>query len=262
MGTDVWGVAMVRDEADVIEGVLRHMAAEVDHLLIADNGSTDGTRDILDRLATELPLTVIDDRDPAYYQSRKMTELADHAHSMGARWIVPFDADELWWGEGRVADVLAGAHRLATVVWGGLHDHVASADDLEDPDPFRALVWRKREAQSLPKVAIRWMAGCVIAQGNHGVAHPRGERGEWGLTICHFPYRSLAQFRSKASNGAAAYAATDLPEGMGEHWRSYGRLIDRYGPGVLDEIWLRYRYELAPSDAGLMREVPPYRRWE
>ena len=42
-----FGVSMVRDEADVIEGTLRHMADEVDELIVADNGSVDGTTDIL-----------------------------------------------------------------------------------------------------------------------------------------------------------------------------------------------------------------------
>lgn len=258
----VWGVAMVKDEADVIEGTVRHMAAEVDRLLVADNGSTDGTRDILDQLARTLPLTVVDDPEPAYYQSAKMTALADKAYAEGARWVVPFDADELWWAEHRVSDICRSAHPRSTVVYAALHDHIASADDVATPDPFRAMVWRRRDPQGLPKVAIRWIPGATIRQGNHGVEHPGGERGDWRLSICHFPYRSAEQMRRKAVAGAAAYAATDLPEGMGEHWRSYGRLVDRHGPGVMDDIWARYRFELSPSDAGLVHEVAPYRRWE
>lgn len=258
----VWGVSLVKDEADIIEGTIRHMAGEVDALLVMDNGSTDGTREILHQLATELPLTVVDDPSGTFGQSGKITELADKAHAQGARWIVPFDADELWWGESRIAEVLSNAHHRATAIQAALHDHVASADDLDDPDPLRAMVWRRRDAQKLGKVAVKWVPGCVIRDGNHSVYHPLGERGDWALSICHFPYRSLAQFRRKAAKGAVAYLGSDVPEGVGEHWRSYGRLIERHGADVLDEIWLRYRYELAPSDAGLMREVPPYRRWE
>lgn len=257
-----WGVSVVKDEADIIEGTIRHMAGEVDALLVMDNGSTDGTREILHELAVHLPLTVVDDPSGHFGQSAKMTELAEKAHAQGAQWVVPFDADELWWAESRVADVLATANHRATVVMAGLHDHVASADDLDDPDPLRAMVWRRRDAQKLGKVAIKWTPGCVIRDGNHSVDHPRGERGDWALSICHFPYRSLAQFQRKATKASVAYVGADVPEGVGEHWRSYGRLIDRHGVGVLEQIWTRYRFELAPSDAGLMREVPPYRRWE
>ncbi len=75
----VVGVSTVKDEADVVEWTLRHMADEVDSLVVADNGSRDGTREILAWLADELPLTVVDDPEVGYYQSRRITRLADEA---------------------------------------------------------------------------------------------------------------------------------------------------------------------------------------
>jgi hypothetical protein len=71
----VVGVSMVRDEADIIEATVRHMLANVDHVLVADNGSVDETRGILRALAAEHPgrLVVVDDDEPAYMQSDKMT---------------------------------------------------------------------------------------------------------------------------------------------------------------------------------------------
>ena len=42
--------------------MVRHTLGEVDHLLIADNLSTDGTREILAKLVDEgLPITLTDD---------------------------------------------------------------------------------------------------------------------------------------------------------------------------------------------------------
>ena len=56
----VWAVAMVRNEADVIETSLRHLVAQgVEHILVVDNMSEDGTPAVLSRLAAEL-LTDID----------------------------------------------------------------------------------------------------------------------------------------------------------------------------------------------------------
>lgn len=84
---------MVRNEQDVIETVIRHLLAEgVDHVLVADNLSTDQTRAILDRLSEILPVTVIDDPEPAYRQSEKVTALARRAGEQGGTWIIPFDA--------------------------------------------------------------------------------------------------------------------------------------------------------------------------
>lgn len=258
----VWAVSMVRDEADVIEGTIRHMAGEVDQMLVADNGSVDGTREILDRLTDDLPLTVVDDPDPAYYQSAKMTTLADKAHAAGAVWVVPFDADEIWHAPDRVRDVLGGRPAEETVCWAMLHNHLRTAVDPDDPDPIRSMVWRQRGDAPLAKVAVRWRPGCVIAQGNHDAQHPDGAVGVPALSICHFPARSAAQFARKGINGAAAYAAADLPADMGNHWRSYGQLVEQYGASVLEEIFRQHWWYLSPTDAGLFSEPAPYRRWE
>lgn len=257
-----FGVSMVRDEADVIEGTVRHMAEEVDELIVADNGSTDGTRDLLDKLADELPLTVLDDPEVGYFQSRKMSALAEMAGERGATWIVPFDADELWLAPYRVKDVLAKvAYSVASA---RLFNHFATAVDPEGDDPFRTIVWRQRERAPLPKVAFRWEPGAVIAQGNHGVALPSGgvAPSEVYLEVRHFPFRSAEQFIRKARNGAAAYRATDLPPTEGAHWRAYGDLLDRYGEDCLADVYREHFWFLSPTDSGLVLDPAPYRRWE
>lgn len=256
-----FAVSMVRDEADVIAGTLRHMADEVDELIVADNGSVDGTREILAELATVLPLTVLDDLDPAYYQSRKMTALAQRAAERGATWIVPFDADELWYGRMRIADLLAGAE-TCNVATAALYNHLATGLDEPGVDPFRSMVWRQREPGPLPKVAFRWQTGAVIHQGNHGVTLPNGAIEKPLLEIRHFPARSAEQFTRKGLNGAQAYAGTDLPEHEGAHWRGYGRLVDATGgPDVLGEVFRQHWWYLSPVDAGLVRDPAPYLRW-
>lgn len=257
----VVGIAMVRDEADVLEGTLRHMADEVDWLLVADNGSVDATREILQQLQRELPLRWLDDPDPAYYQSAKMTALAEKAAADGAEWIVPFDADEIWTAPHRIADVLQG--QPEPVAYATLFNHFATALDDADPDPFRSMVWRAPEPNPphLGKVAFRWEPGAVIAQGNHSVDLPCGVVGVPSLEIRHFPARSAAQWTRKGLNGAAAYRATDLPETEGAHWRAYGELADRLGPGVLGDVFRKHFWYLSPTDAGLVRDPAPYLRW-
>lgn len=265
-----WGVSMMRDEADVAEGTLRHMAGEVDRLIVADNRSIDGTREILARLAEELPLTVVDDLDPAYYQALKMTALAARAAAEepddDPPWIVPFDADELWYSPyGRIREVLADLSSGFTICQAPLYNHFRTGLDVDDPDPFRSMVWRMSEPGALGKVAFRWQPGAKIQQGNHGVVLPhdpfQGYRSD-ALELRHFPFRSPEQFVTKAANGAEAYRLTDLPYDMGQHWRSYGEILDRHGEAGLRSVYHVHFVHWSPTDAGMVRDPAPYLRWE
>lgn len=254
------GVSMVKDEADIVAGTLLHMAEEVDFLLVADNGSTDGTREILAELADRLPLTVVDDPEVGYFQSFKMSRLAEQAACRGATWIVPFDADELWFAPQRISDLLADTD--AGIVEAALFNHIATALDPSGPDPFRTMEWRQRSPGALPKVAFRWESGAEIHQGNHGVTIPSDPISAPGLEIRHFPMRSPEQLVRKARNGAAAYAATDLPEHQGSHWRQYGQLLKRFGEEAMHDVFREHWWHLSPTDAGLVHDPAPYLRWQ
>jgi hypothetical protein len=257
----VYGVTMVKDEADVIAGTLRHLADEGLELIVADNGSTDGTRDLLADLAHELPLDVLDDPDPAYYQSEKITRLADLAGARGATWVVPFDADELWLAPDRLSVVLAALPSGFNVARARLYNHFPTAIDPAGTDPFRTIEWRQSEPGALPKFAFRYRPGIVVHQGNHGVTIPGTQRETFGLEVRHFPCRSAEQFVRKARNGAAAYAATSLPPDVGAHWRGYGVILDRLGEDGLAEVFREHFWYLAPFEDGMVRDPAPYLRW-
>src|SRR5437867_3948226 len=90
-------VAGVKNEIDVIEAFVRHTLAFVNHLVVLDNGSTDGTLDVLRALHKEgLPLDVVEEPSFGYYQSEWMTRLMREyaVGRYGAGWVVPLDADE------------------------------------------------------------------------------------------------------------------------------------------------------------------------
>jgi len=241
-----FAVSMMKDERDIVRTTIARMMGQVDRVLVADNGSTDGTRQILERFDIDL----IDDPEPGYYQSQKMTHLARVAMERGAEWIVPFDADEIWITadrERRIADVLAELPPEAMVADASVLDHVAvlGSDRLSE--------WRRSEILPLRKVACRAAEGLTIEQGNHGaryegVSHPLRVSGL--LEVRHFPYRSPAQMIRKARNGAAAYAATDLPEHVGAHWRGYGRLTDEQ----ITEVFHQYFATADPKGDGLVHD--------
>ena len=254
----VFAVAMCKDEADIIEGTVRRMRERVDHVVVADNGSTDGTREILDSLDG---VEVLVDHDPGYYQSRKMSALAEHARLAGADWVVPFDADEVWLGrEWSISDTLAAVPAEALIAQARILDHVATAVDPDGP-PIERMRWRRDQQLPLPKVACRAVPGLVIHQGNHGATFPGVDcplTVTHLLEIRHYPYRSPEQMVRKAVNGAAAYAATDLPESAGGHWRGYGAIVRDQGEEALHGVFRKWFWSPDPAaDPHLVHDPCP-----
>lgn len=228
---EVWGVSVVRDEADVLESVVRHMFAQgVDHLLIADNRSQDGTTALLQRLSCEQPnLHVARDREPAYHQSEKMTWLAHQAWRAGADWIVPFDADEFWFARNAsLAEHLRG--QSVGIVHAAFHHMVPTKPA---PEPLEEAEFILDATPSWPgKVALRSHPLAEIIPGNHGASRVGGEIQ--GLFIAHAQYRSPLQVARKVRQGAAAARLTgeDL-NWFSPHWVTGSQLADR----EIEDVW-------------------------
>lgn len=233
----VVGISMAHNNADIIRATSEHMLTQVDHVIVLDNFSTDGAREIL----AELPVTVIDDEEPGYYQSRKMTWLANYARThFEAEWVVPFDSDEIWYSPfGTIKEVLEGLEPQWLVATAALYDQVTSTeDDPTELNPIKKIGWRRSDKGMLPKVACRWREDLVIGQGNHHANYQGGATHQDGfLVVRHYPYRSTEQFIRKVRDGVAAYKATDLPESSGQHWKDYGRLLDGWGEDALIEVY-------------------------
>lgn len=88
---------LVKNEADIIESNIRtHSKLGVDAFVIMDNGSTDGTREILSQLQKEFDMIIIDETGK-YIQKKFMTRLAFEAKKhYKPDWIINNDADEFW----------------------------------------------------------------------------------------------------------------------------------------------------------------------
>src|SRR5947207_14890834 len=89
---------LVRNEADIVdEHIGFHLAVGVDLVIAADNGSTDGTTEILEKYAGNGHLHRISLPDP-FSQIDVVTQLARLAAiRFGADWVINSDADEFWW---------------------------------------------------------------------------------------------------------------------------------------------------------------------
>ena len=210
----IWAVTMVRDEEDIIEETILHLLEQgVDHVLVADNLSIDGTRSILETLARRHPVHVTSDPIQAYWQGDKMSLLARAATRFGASWIVPFDADELWYGiDGTVRETL---HRTTTPIAIAESFNYVPIDE-GGPTYAQRFPYRLADASLRRKVAFRanWLAR--IKFGNHDVWLPDVTASRQ-LRIAHYRWRSVEQVQHKAEVATTAVVASRLGSNV-EHW--------------------------------------------
>lgn len=254
---NLWAVSMVKDELDVIGHTIAHLDGQgVAGIIVADNMSTDGTYEALEGLKTDCELVITRDREQGYYQSRKMTALVHRAFARGADWVIPFDADELWYNA--VGDLHAAFDRSRSdCLQAALHNYFPTKhDNINEPNPFLRITHRDLHPAPLPKVAVHAHPNVVIEQGNHDAnASAPFRKARSTLEVAHFPWRSPEQYERKIRNGASAYRKTNLPEDVGAHWRQHGTLLDREGSRALRVVFETY---FTDPDMELERQPAPW----
>jgi glycosyl transferase family 2 len=254
---------MIRDAADIIEANLRyHRAQGADLFVVAVNGSTDGTLEILEPHveAGLVRLELMPGSLPEVWGQGR-TRLARLAFELGADWVIHNDDDEFWWPlTGDLKQALeAVPERFGMVV----------APRTEFParpgEGFFADRMTIREARFLrpPKAAHRTHPEVVLGQTHpsqiwlenaaadafsgrpglreSGAGHSAKPSLElvlaptFPIRVLHFPLRSFAQYchRVEIANASAQLGA--------DHRRNVRTAYER---GRLDQLY----EELVVSD--------------
>ena len=214
---------MVRDEADIIAAFVEHHVAQGADLIIAtDNGSVDGTTEILQRYAG---LGVLElHHDPVFRKQQHVvvTGMARRAATEhDADWVINADADEFWVPCDKSLTLRSALEAIPT----SLDSFTVPVTNLVGPPAMRGsgvdrLLWRDRRSQEeLQAVGIfaqptadavhRGDPDVKVSQGNHfvslksnGQPHPAHE-----LEVLHLPWRSWLQYERRAINTGRSYEA-------------------------------------------------------
>lgn len=242
---------LIRNEADIVAANVRHhLTAGVDFVVATDNGSTDGTVEILEEFQRSGVLHLRHDADDTFDQARLTTEMAATARdAFGADWILSNDADEFWVGPIRAA----AAATPANLLYCRRANRIAPRETSWSFAAARHLAISPKENAShellrpiQPKVLVRAADLVALTQGCHNaeMREPRPAIAR-DLLIRHFPIRGLAHFHRKATTGGGAYARNrSLDPRLGAHWRRWHREIEA---GRIDGLYA----DVVPSAADL-----------
>lgn len=94
---DLNAICVVKNEADIIEEVLCHAVRFCDAIHLIDNGSTDGTWETIQRLATEIPQVIAEEQilEPFSNSLRQRVYNRHHQRLKADDWWYILDADEM-----------------------------------------------------------------------------------------------------------------------------------------------------------------------
>jgi len=250
---------LVRDEAGLIaENIAFHGRMGVDCFVVTDNGSVDGTREIVERLRKDFPIRLIDEPEHTMRQDawvNRMAEIA--ANEFGADWIINSDADEFWLpGEGTLKTIIPDeasvllcrrANMLATHATVESRDYTFRRNTLRVARPFDNSAYREPPWRLMDKPVVMAAIGrkvmCRLAglrrigYGNHDAIHEGSAVESGGVHVFHYPVRTFEEFKSKVINhGTSLVNNPRIPSHIGWHVRRWYSL---YEDGLLQEEYQR-----------------------
>jgi hypothetical protein len=270
-------VMMIRDEADIIRPNLEHhYMLGFRNFVILLNACHDETPALVAAFQAEHPdalVCAITDPVEGYYQAAKTQAAVEFArvYCPGVRrpvsWCFIIDADEFITVEAAhgVHGLIEAAEKTGKDFIGFHLCNATSSSELDyrpNSNPYAHFdVACGSHGYINAKNAFLLDCDVTVKMGNHslfykGITMDRGlVAGEHGSHMIHLPYRSVAQLESKIINGGRAYAATDMDQRVGWHWRElYQRFLDE-GPAVFERELADYRARTIRESRERMRFI-------
>lgn len=227
MSVKIVAITRVLNEADVIEALVRHTAAYVQHHIFMDNGSADGTLQILEALAREgLPITVFQSRAVTFNEADGLTFMYHHANREHAPdWVLCVDADEfiddrkIDGGLRAYLENFTATNDPVECISIPMVNYIATSRDVAD-EPNVALRMTQRQPEPLDAYKIILKGGLpegdlVIQHGSHWASMTSRELVQIknrDLWLAHYPERSSFQYIAKFVRGWSKVLATGPSE--------------------------------------------------
>lgn len=250
---------LLKDEVDIIEKNIRfHSSQGVDAFCILDNGSTDGTQELILKLKSEFEID-LEITHAKYNQGPWMTHLAKKARKVfDASLVISNDADEFWVAStGNLKNHLFPNDSIVTIP---RYNFLQSINDMSEhvcfsKSPYKVvspILYSKEQQKNnaelaliltkiSPKVIVNPKGLLKIKGGNHRAKHLRFwlNRHCADIEVHHYPIRSYQQFENNIIN-RKKLLDSDSKVRMGFHYKRWVRL---YEQGVLEDEFRKMSFD-------------------
>jgi glycosyltransferase involved in cell wall biosynthesis len=232
-------------------------AAGVDCFVVTDNSSTDGTREILAKLAEEFEIIIIDEPSTDFLQAEWTTSMAFKAkNEQNADWLLCCDADEFWVPPKGLSlkDVFKGGASIINCERRNMvmpedasqlyYDYLDTCLKVANPVLFskqsKVVLSQSNLSMSLEKlgekVAVNLHGLVRVKAGNHNAKHwwkfAREKNIE--VQVYHYPFRSYARFQRQVEN-----IIGNISGGKAELGQASYRWKEQYEKGLLEDEYNR-----------------------
>jgi glycosyltransferase involved in cell wall biosynthesis len=206
----VYAICLVKNEIDVVEYCLRSASRWAEKIIVYDNGSTDGTWELVQELAVQNPTIIAwkQDGKPFYEGLRgEAFQAFRHLAQEGDWWCFRLDADEIYPEDPRPQ--LQATSDIYHVVAKKSVDYVLTPDDIKEHDFSQLLpVNFDNIRHYLPKPytevrffrhrnRLQWEAGRDMPK-HIGIVSPEK------ILVLHYQYRSIPQLIKRIKTRFAA----------------------------------------------------------
>lgn len=245
-------VCVLRNAVDILPLLIGHyLHAGFDRICFVDDGSTDGSRELLGAVSARTRrMTVVDHNASTFDQRRLINDQVNDLIAEGFSLVVPFDMDEFWMLDvpritsacdfgasciirGRWVNFVQARHQAeaSTAALCAIRYRVPNADraSREEVTEFR----RGFVSVQLSKVAVWTSEPVLLSRGRHSVKQGPTKKYPAEMEILHVPLRNRAEIGRRAID----YAARTAPFDKGRtNWQSKF-FADAVGAGHADDVW-------------------------
>ena len=229
MTDKILGYMIVRDEIDIIKEVIEYYAWINSPIIIFDNGSTDGTLDVLRSFERSGRVKIVECPTEKYDLRSLLLSAVQTAQQLTSDWILHIDADHFYdppkGMSSLTAMVEAADCRGANVINFAEYTFYPTARDVDSESSVQRRIrfFRRGVGQLQQPRLFKSVAGVENhLDGGHSISFPDREviwSQDEGI-LRHYPFRSIEHIKRKIRARLARYSDAGLQRNWHQQYQS------------------------------------------